>query len=75
VISKYSFLTVYELSSASLIYRERVCNENVFVGAPNLNLGQYHIIGKEGIVYTISVNDEQLVQYLINTCRHIPEVI
>ncbi|CAK75677.1 unnamed protein product (macronuclear) [Paramecium tetraurelia] len=75
VISKYSFLTVYELSTASLIFRERICNENVFVGAPNINQGQYHIIGKEGIVYTISVNDDQLVSYLINTCRHIPEVI
>lgn len=75
VISKYSFLTVYELTSCQLIFRERICNENVFVGAASFGVGQYHVIGKEGIIYTIAVNEDQLVPYLINSCRHIPDII
>ena len=35
VVSKFSFLTIYELSTASLILRQKICNENVFVGAAN----------------------------------------
>lgn len=35
LVSKFSFISVFELSTASLIYRARICNENVFVGAQN----------------------------------------
>lgn len=75
VISKFSILTVYELTTASLIYRVRVCNENVFVGAASIKSGGYHVIGKEGVVYSINVNEDQLVQYIMNQCRHIPDVM
>ena len=58
MVSKFSFLTVYELTTASLIYRSRICNENVFVGAPNSKTGGYYVIGKEGTVYSLNVADD-----------------
>lgn len=41
-----------------MIYRVRVCNENVFVGAPNSKTGGYYVIGKEGTVYSLNVADD-----------------
>jgi clathrin heavy chain len=52
-----------------------VCNENVFVGAGNSKTGGYFVIGKEGVVYSINVDEAQLVPHLLNTCRHIPDVV
>jgi clathrin heavy chain len=58
VISKFSFLSVYEISTASLIFRQKICNENVFVGAPNRQTGGFFVIGKEGVVYSINVVED-----------------
>ena len=33
------------------------------------------MIGKDGGVYAINVVEEQLVNYIMNSCRHIPDVM
>lgn len=33
------------------------------------------MIGKEGIVYSINVDESQLVPHILNNCRHIPDVV
>lgn len=33
------------------------------------------MIGKEGIVYSINVDENQLVPHILNNCRHIPDVV
>jgi len=33
------------------------------------------VIGKEGSVYSINIVEDQLINYLVNQCRHIPDVV
>jgi clathrin heavy chain len=75
VVSKHSFLSVFELTTASLLFRSKVCNENIFVGTANSKTGGYYVIGKEGVVYSINVVEEMLVNHILNQCRHIPDVM
>lgn len=75
MVSKHSFLSVFELTTASLLFRSKVCNENIFVGTANSKTGGYYVIGKEGVVYSINVVEEMLVNHILNQCRHIPDVM
>ena len=47
----------------------------MFVGTGNTKTGGYFVVGKEGVIYSINVDETQLVNYILQQCRHIPDVV
>ena len=74
-VSKFGFLSLFELTTCSLLYRNRISNESVFAGTRNSKNDGYLIISKDGTILSLSVDETQLAGYMLTNCRHIPDVV
>jgi len=50
VATKFGFVSIYELTTASLIFRERISDSSVFVGARESSNDGIYVIAKNGNV-------------------------
>jgi len=73
VVTKSGFLYLYELSTASLLYRNRISDAAVFVGAKDSIQDGLYVISRSGNVILNRVDDANLINFIINNCKHIPD--
>lgn len=55
-ITKFGFLYSYEISSASLIFKTRVIDSPVFIGAKNSQTDGIYVVAKNGAVISVNVD-------------------
>jgi len=64
MITKGGFLYLYDIETATLIYKNRISSETIFVTAPHESTHGVIGVNKVGQVLSVSVNEQTIVPYL-----------
>ncbi|PSC73488.1 clathrin heavy chain [Micractinium conductrix] len=64
VITKLGLLFVYDLESATAVYRTRISADPIFLAAPALTSGGFTAINRRGQVLLGTVNEEAMVPFV-----------
>lgn len=72
VITKMGFFYMYEISSASLVYRQKITDQVCFVSTRNTNTDGMIVINKVGQIFSINVEESNLIPF-ISSAQHIPD--
>jgi clathrin heavy chain len=72
IITKMGYLFMFEVSSAALIYRQRITDQLIFVAVRNMTTDGMICINKAGQVFAINVEEQNLVKFVMGA-SHIPE--
>lgn len=71
IITKMGFLYMYEVSTAALLFRQKVTDQLCFVATRNTKTDGMIVINRAGQIYSINVEENNLIPY-INSAGHIP---
>ena len=71
IITKMGFLYMYEVSTAALLYRQKVTDQLCFVATRNEKTDGMIVINRAGQIYSVNVEENNLIPY-INAAGHIP---
>jgi clathrin heavy chain len=63
---------MYEISSASLLYRQKITDQLCFVSSRNATTDGMIVINRGGQVFSINVEENNLIPY-INSASHIAD--
>lgn len=63
---------MYEISSAALLYRQKITDQLCFVSTRNPTTDGMIVINKAGQIFSINVEEKNLIPY-INSATHIPD--
>lgn len=63
---------MYEISSASLLYRQKITDQLCFASTRNANTDGMIVINRAGQIFSINVEENNLIPY-INSVNHIPD--
>ncbi|OMJ87695.1 hypothetical protein SteCoe_10539 [Stentor coeruleus] len=72
-ITKLGYLYMFETVSANLIYRTRLSEEPIFVTTRSANMDSVFGVNRRGQVLGISIEEGNIVSFIMNNCRHIPD--
>ena len=72
-ITKFGYLYLFETISANLIYRTRLSEDPIFVTARNSRMDTVMGVNRRGQVIGISIEESNIVSFIMNNCRHIPD--
>jgi clathrin heavy chain len=72
IITKFGYLFMYEAQRASLVYRQRITDQLIFVSVRNMTTDGMICINKVGQVFAINVEEQNLVKFVMNA-QHIPD--
>ena len=72
-ITKLGYLYLFESVSANLIYRTRLSEDPIFVTTRGSRLDSVLGVNRRGQVLGISIEEENIVSFIMNNCRHIPD--
>lgn len=71
-VTKFGFLYAYELSSASPLFRVRISEQAIFVGAKNSKTDGIIAINKGGAVITSDIDPSAYIPHILRS-THIPD--
>jgi clathrin heavy chain len=71
IITKMGFLYMYEVSTAALLYRQKITDQLCFVATRNANTDGMIVINRSGQIFSLNVEENNLIPY-INAAGHIP---
>nr|ATP16155.1 putative clathrin heavy chain [Leptinotarsa decemlineata] len=69
LITKYGYIHMYDIESATCIYMNRISSETIFVTAPHEVSGGIIGVNRRGQVLSVSVDEESIIRY-VNTILH-----
>jgi len=72
IITKFGFVYLYEISTASVLGRQKLTDQICVVSAKNPNTDGMVVINKAGQIFSINVNEANLISF-INSAAHIPD--
>lgn len=72
MITKMGYLFMFETYKGSLIYRQRITDQLVFVAVRNMTTDGMICVSKAGQVLAINVEESNLVKYVMGA-QHIPD--
>eukprot|EP00742_Colponemidia_sp_Colp-10_P000714 GILJ01000776.1.p1 GENE.GILJ01000776.1~~GILJ01000776.1.p1 ORF type:complete len:1719 (+),score=373.80 GILJ01000776.1:96-5252(+) len=73
MITKMGFLFIFEVSTGALLFRNRISQETVFITARNATNGGIIGVNRKGQVLGISIDENNLIPFIQNQLRHIPD--
>ena len=73
MITKLGYLYLFETVSGNLIYRTRLSEDPIFVTSRNSRMDTVYGVNRRGQVIGISIEEGNLVNFIMNNCRHIPD--
>jgi len=73
IVTKFGYLYMYEVSTAVLLFRQRITDSLIFVAAKNPTTDGMICINKAGQVLSINVDEKNFIPYLMNVAKHIPD--
>ena len=66
---------MFELTTCTLLFRQKITNESVFAGARNSKNDGYLVISKDGTIVSIAVDEQNIANYMLTNCRQIPDIV
>jgi clathrin heavy chain len=75
VLTKLGYLHLFDLGSGSLIYRNRISTETIFITAPHRERGGILAVNRKGQVLLITVDEQNIVPFIVNTVQNVPLAI
>ncbi|XP_058808391.1 clathrin heavy chain [Phymastichus coffea] len=73
LITKYGYIHMYDIESATCIFMNRISGETIFVTAPHESSGGIIGVNRKGQVLSVSVDEENIIPY-INGVLQNPEL-
>ncbi|KAH8420249.1 hypothetical protein KR009_007996 [Drosophila setifemur] len=73
LITKYGYIHLYDLETATCIYMNRISADTIFVTAPHEASGGIIGVNRKGQVLSVTVDEEQIIPY-INTVLQNPDL-
>ncbi len=64
IATKNGLLFVYDLETATPVYRSRISQEPVFVGAEAPNTGGFYVVNRGGQVLSVTLNEAAVVPFI-----------
>lgn len=75
MITKFGYLFAYEMANAALIYRVKISETLVFSSVKNPGTDGAICVNRGGQLLAINVDENNLISYIINQCKHLPDNI
>ena len=72
MVTKFGYLHLYDLESATLIYMNRISAETIFVTAPHEASGGIVGVNRKGQVLCVTVDEANLVPYVCKQLSNFP---
>ena len=72
IITKFGYLLMYEVSTCSLLMRQKFTDQLCVVATRNPSTDGMIVINKAGVLYSINVEENSLVPF-INASTQIPD--
>ncbi|KAL1129707.1 hypothetical protein AAG570_012651 [Ranatra chinensis] len=73
LITKYGYIHLYDLETATCIYMNRISGDTIFVTAPHEATGGIIGVNRKGQVLSVSVEEEHIIPY-INSVLQNPDL-
>lgn len=73
LITKYGYIHMYDIETATCIYMNRISSETIFVTAQQESSGGIIGVNRKGQVLSVTVEEENIVRY-INSVLHNPDL-
>lgn len=73
LITKYGYIHLYDIETATCIYMNRISGDTIFVTAPHDATGGIIGVNRKGQVLSVSVEEDNIIPY-INTVLQHPEL-
>jgi clathrin heavy chain len=70
MITKMGHLYMFEISTACLLYKQKITDQLCFVATRNMNTDGMIVINRAGQIFSINVEENNLIPY-INSSAHI----
>ncbi|GAM29363.1 hypothetical protein SAMD00019534_125390 [Acytostelium subglobosum LB1] len=70
MITKLGYIHLFDLSTASLIYRNRISSENIFVTSFQDSTNGIICVNRKGQVLSVSIDDNNIIPYICNTLNN-----
>ncbi|KAG0341984.1 hypothetical protein BG004_005793 [Podila humilis] len=67
LVTKFGFVHLYDLETGTCIYMNRISGETIFVTAEHETTGGVIGVNRKGQVLSVSVDENNLVPYIVNT--------
>jgi len=72
IITKMGYFYMYEISTASLLARQRITDQVCFVSSRNAATDGMIVINRAGQIFSLNVEEAQLIPF-ISAAQHIPD--
>lgn len=73
VITKFGYLFVYVMGSATLIYRQKITTSLIFKSVKNSKTDGAICCNRDGQLLAINVDQANLISYIMNKCTHLSD--
>ncbi|KAG8255231.1 LOW QUALITY PROTEIN: clathrin heavy chain [Homalodisca vitripennis] len=73
LITKYGYIHLYDIETATCIYMNRISGDTIFVTAPHETSGGIIGVNRKGQVLSVSVEEDNIIPY-INTVLQNPDL-
>ncbi|XP_071479405.1 clathrin heavy chain 1-like [Diadema antillarum] len=70
LITKYGYVHLYDVETATCIYMNRISGDTIFVTAAHESSAGIIGVNRKGQVLTVSVDDENIVPYITNNLQN-----
>lgn len=70
LITKYGYVHLYDLETATCIYMNRISGDTIFVTAPHDATSGIIGVNRKGQVLSVSVEEDNIVPYISNTLQN-----
>eukprot|EP00397_Hematodinium_sp_SG-2012_P000429 GEMP01000429.1.p1 GENE.GEMP01000429.1~~GEMP01000429.1.p1 ORF type:complete len:1703 (+),score=505.89 GEMP01000429.1:149-5257(+) len=71
MVTKAGFLFMFDATTANMIFRTRISQEPIFLSTDSTRSGGCIFVNRKGVVQSVSVNENGLVNYIINNLPHL----
>lgn len=73
IITKFGYLFVYVIGTASLIYRQKITTSLIFRSVRNTKTDGCICCNRDGQLLAINVDQNNLISYIMNKCSHLSD--
>ena len=75
IMSKFGHLFLYELTTGSLLFRQSISQDSVFIGTKNSINDGVLVISKSGSLISAAIDEKSYISHLVTQCSYaIPDV-
>merc|ERR1719487_3047273 len=71
-ITKQGFLYLFDCGTGTNLFRYRISQEAVFIGAPSARTGGMLLVNRKGLVMSANVNEQTIVNFVMTNLPHEP---